>query len=408
MTELGTGPLAGIRVIDLTRVFSGPFATQILADLGADVVKVERIDGGDEARTYGILSESEVVGSAFLAMNRNKRSIAIDVRAGEGRAVIKRLIKDADVIVDNFRPGVMQRLRLDYDSVAKLNPRIISCSISGFGSQGHLRSRAANDLQMQAFSGLLSMTGEPGGNPVRTPAPLGDLSAGLFAAIGILAALVDRERTAQGQKVETSMLEAILNLLNHFYTDFWLRGRVQPKMGTANALGMPNQAFPTSDGWVAISAANEDAFRRMCEALGAPDLADDARFSSLAARYAHRAELANLISGLTASVTSEVLVSLLDKAGVSCSPLRTLDETASDSLLEELDAVVTMTVQGVGQVRMVALPLHFSRSDRSCRRPPPRLGEHTAEVLREAGYDDQEITALEQGGIVSSVARWHS
>lgn len=399
-------PLDGIRIIDLTRIFSGPFATQILADLGADVVKVEKLDGGDDARSYGVLTEDDLVGPAFLALNRNKRSIAVDATMNEGRAVLKRLISQADVVVDNFRPGVMVRLGLDYANIVKDNPRVISCSISGFGSRGPLRSRAANDLQMQAFSGLLNMTGDREGYPVRTPVAIADMGAGLFATIGILAALLQREKTGQGQQVETSMLAAILNLLNHFYTGFWLNGRLQPKMGTANALGMPNQAFRTSDGWVAISAANDGAFRRLCQVLGAPTLATERRFESLLSRYAHRGELVKILSDITSTLTSDALLSLLDRGGVSCSPVRSLDETASDKLLDDLDLIETMDIPGLSELKTIVLAVHLSRASTGVSSSPPRLGEHTVPILREAGFSHDEVRRLEQVGAITSSARW--
>jgi crotonobetainyl-CoA:carnitine CoA-transferase CaiB-like acyl-CoA transferase len=399
-SDTGRPPLADVRIIDLTRVFSGPFATQILADLGADVVKVERLEGGDEARSYGVLDEAETIGPPFLAMNRNKRSIAIDIRSAGGHAVMQRLVANADVLIDNFRPGVMERLGLDYSQLTEKNRRLICCSISGFGSGGHLWHRAANDLQIQAFTGLLGMTGYPGDGPVRTPAPVGDLSAGLFAAVGILAALQQRQMTGYGQRVETSMVESLVNLLNYFYVDYWLRGRVQPKMGTGNALGLPNQAFPTSDGWVCISTANEAAFARCCQVIGRPEAAADDRFSSLRSRYANREALVEVISAATAKMTTGELLTALDDAGVSCSPVRTLDEMASDPLLGELGAVTAMAVPGIGDVRSVALPIHLGGAPLPRNQPPPRLGEHTIQILHEAGYGGEEIAQLIRQGIV--------
>lgn len=394
-------PLAGVRVVDLTRVFSGPFTTQILGDLGADVVKVERIEGGDECRAYGVLEESETVGPPFLAMNRNKRSVAMDVRTPGGREVIERLIEGADVLIDNFRPGVMKRLGLDYERVRHLNPRIVSCSISGFGGEGSLRLRAANDLSIQAFTGLVEMTGEPGGGPVRTPAPIGDLIAGLYAAIGISAALRERERTGEGQLVETSMFESLLSILGYFFVDYWTRGRVQPKMGTANSLGMPNQAFPTRDGWVCITAANERAFERCCAVLEIPEVAEDERFSTLRRRYAHREELTRELSAATQKLTSEDLLARLDEGGVSCAPVRGLAEVATDRLLEELGAVTSMEVPGIGEVKSFLTPLHMSAGVQSVRYPPPSLGEHTEEILAELGYDAAAIERLRSEGVLA-------
>jgi len=381
-------------------VFAGPYATQILGDLGADVVKVERIDGGDECRVYGVVDESETVGPPFMAMNRNKRSITIDTRTNDGRAVIYQLVRKSDVIVDNFRQGVMNRLGLDYDSVRHVNPRIISCSISGFGKRGHLHTQAANDLSVQAATGLLSMTGEEEGPPVRTPASIGDISSGLYCAIGILAALFDRERTGVGQEVDTSLFESLLSVISHFFVDYWLRGNVAGKMGTANTLGMPNQAFPALDGWVCISASNERAFRRLCEVMGVPELAADSRFAKLSERYKHRRELTSLLSDITRTYTLDRLINKLEEASISFGPVRTVADVANDKLIEELGIVWILDMAGVGPVKVVGSPLHFSSGTRISRLPPPVLGEHTEDILGELGYTNEEITALQDRRVV--------
>jgi crotonobetainyl-CoA:carnitine CoA-transferase CaiB-like acyl-CoA transferase len=395
-----TPPLQGIRVADFTRVFAGPFATQILADLGADVVKVERIDGGDEARDYGTTLTPDGVGAPFLAMNRTKRSLAVDVTTEAGLGVARRLIASADVVMENFRPGVMDRLGLGYASLAERDARLIYCSISGFGSTGPLAGRAANDLSIQALSGLLSMTGEEGRPPVRTPAPMGDLMAGMFAVTGVLAALAERTRSGRGQHVETSMLEAQVSTLNYFYLEHWLRGTVPRPMGTANALGLPNQAFRTLDGWVCITAANDRAWKRLCAALDVPEAAEDPRFATLQARYAHRPEVVEVLSRAAARLSTADLVERLDAAGVSNSPVRDLAEAAAEPQLQHV--VDRMQVDGVGDVRVVGLPLHFSASPPVPASEPPTLGRDGETVLAELGYAAGEIAELVASGCVGS------
>lgn len=388
------GPLAGVVVVDLSRIFAGPFATQILGDLGADIIKVERVDGGDEARDYGVADPSRTPGAPFLAMNRNKRSIALDLKSEDGREVAQRLVDRADVVIHNYRPGVMDRLGLGYETLSKRNPRIVYCSISGFGSVGRLRNKAANDLTIQAYSGLLSITGEPDGPPVRTPASISDLTAGLYAVTGILSALLHRSSTGKGQQVETSLLESLVNILNHYFVDYWLNGTVPQRMGTANRLGIPNQAFPTADGWVCITTPNEASWLRCCRALDVEPLASDDRFATHAARYAHRPELVEALSRATKRFTTAECVGRLEDVGVPSAPVNTIPNVAADPQLEILGGIVSMHVARFGQVKLVASPLHLSVTPTSARLPPPQLGEHTDEILERAGYTREMIDHL--------------
>ncbi|MFZ2227787.1 MAG: CaiB/BaiF CoA-transferase family protein [Candidatus Nanopelagicaceae bacterium] len=388
------GALDGVRVIDLTRVFAGPFSSQLLGDLGADVIKVERLGRGDESRDYGV-DEGEIKpGSPFLTHNRNKRSISIDLKTPEGKAIIKDLVKNADVLIHNYRPGVMERLGLAYPDLAKLNPRLVFASISGFGHVGSLSKRPANDLSIQSFSGLLSITGHPGGPPTRNPSSVADLTAGMFVTVGILAALFHREKSGKGQEVTTSMLGGQLAYLNHFLTDYWMSGRMPEKWGTANRLGLPNEAFPTSDGWVCITSANDEMWRRCATGLGMPELGDDSRFNVLKARYANRNELVRLISEATKKLTTQECISAMEIANVPCVPVNTISDIANDPILEETDATVEMAVEGNRTVKLVQTPLWLSETPVTARLSPPRLGEHTDELLKEIGYSEEQISAL--------------
>jgi crotonobetainyl-CoA:carnitine CoA-transferase CaiB-like acyl-CoA transferase len=395
------GPLERLRVIDFTRIVSGPFATQIMGDLGADVIKVERAGVGEDARPYGVTDPSRMPGATFLAMNRNKRSVGVDLQAPAGRDVACRLIKTADVAIHNYRPGVMERLRLDYPTVSPDNPGLIYCAISGFGNVGPLRENAANDLAIQAHSGLLSITGEADGPPVRVPTPVADMTAGLYATIGILSALNHRHATGRGQLVETSMLEGQLNMLNYMYVDYWLNGVVPQRMAHRNRMGLPNEAFPTSDGWVCIIAANDRAWSRCCAALDVPTLAEDPRFNTLVNRYAHRSELVAAVANVTARFTTSEVLERLGPVGVPCAPVNTLPETAADPQVDALGTIVEMPVEGLGPVKLVMSPIHFSRTPRRAVMPPPALGADTDAVLAEVGYSDEEIARLRNEGVVS-------
>jgi crotonobetainyl-CoA:carnitine CoA-transferase CaiB-like acyl-CoA transferase len=402
-------PLSGVRVVDFARIVSGPFAAQILGDLGADVVKVEFVGTGDEVRSYGVRKSlgpragSTRPGATFLALNRNKRSVAVDVRSEQGREVALRLIARSDVVLENFRTGVMDRLGLGYDSVRERNPGVVYCSISGFGRVGPLAEAPANDLAVQAYTGLLSITGEPSGPPVRVPTPVCDMTAGLFAVIGILAALNRRRDTGQGQYIATNMFEGQLNMLGYMFIDYWVNGRVPEKLGTRNRMGQPNQAFPTRDGWVCVVAANESSWVRCCEALGVPELAFDDRFRTLADRATHVDELSDAVGAATSAFTTEECVRRLQEARVVCAPVNTIPQLTSHPQLaavRDAGGIVEMPVGELGPVPLIMTPIHLSDTPVAALRPPPTLGQHTDDVLSDLGFTPEEIAVMRAEGTV--------
>lgn len=391
--------LDGIRVLDLSRVIAGPLTAQILADLGATVIKVEQLGKGDEARSYGTLHVDGVhVSALFASLNRNKRSIALDLR--RGLPVFRRLVRSADVLVHNFRPGVSERLCLDYARLRRVNPRLVYCAISGFGEVGPLRAKAGNDLIAQAYSGLMSFSGEPNGAPIRCPVSIADFSTGLYGVIGILGALFERDHSGHGQEVRTSLLASMLSLIDHHLTESILSGRPPQKMGSANLLGQPNQAFQTRDGWVVISAVSDRMWERCCNALRLDGLKADSHFASLAGRYQNREELISTVSRQVECLTTEECVSRLDGYGVTCSPLNGLPQLAADPQVSSLDLL--MNVEYLDRtVPVVGSPLEFDGQRPELRLPPPALGEHTDEVLTELGYRTSSIHRLRRFGVVA-------
>lgn len=395
-----SSPLSGIRVVDFTHVFAGPFATQIIGDMGADIVKVERIDGGDAARYYGLADGEGQMSAPFVALNRNKRSLALNLASDSGITIATRLIARSDVLIENFRPGVMQRLGLGYGDLAAEHPGLIYCSISGFGQDGPQAQKAANDLVMQAYSGLLSITGEPGRPPVRCGTSISDFSAGLYAAIGILGALFSRTNTGKGQRVETSILEAQVSLMGYIFSEYWMQGVIPGPLGTGNRLGLPNQAFPTSDGWVAITSANERMWHRCCEALGVAHLADDERFNSLGRRYANRQELVEILTAATRNLTTDEAVVRLEQQGVSCAPIQNIPTVSKDPQLEALGAIVDVPIDGSRTARTIGSPLHFSETP--VKRPArvPRGGEDSEVILEELGFSLSEVAGFVAEGVV--------
>jgi formyl-CoA transferase len=379
--------LDGIRVVDLTQVMAGPFCTMQLGDLGADVIKVEPPGTGDLSRSMGgaHLRMRGPDNAPFFALNRNKRSVVLDLKRESDRAALLALARSADVFVENFRPGVTRRLGVDYATVSQQNPRIVYASLSGFGQDGPYADRPGFDLIAQGMSGIMSVTGEPGGRPVKCGVPIADLAAGLYAVTGILAALIARATTGRGQHVETSLFEAALGLSVWEATEYWATGRAPGPMGSAHRLNAPYQVFRTRDGHLTLAALTQQQWRQLCSVVGRESLAADARFATNDARMSNRAELAGALEDALAAETTETWVGRFLAAGVPAGPIQTYAEVFDDPhtiarrMVEEIEHPVE------GRVRTLGFPLKMSETPPRVRRAPPRLGEHTQEVLRELG-----------------------
>jgi crotonobetainyl-CoA:carnitine CoA-transferase CaiB-like acyl-CoA transferase len=396
MTDVpGTGPLAGITVLDFGRVIAGPFVAQILADLGADVIKVERPLVGDETRSYGATERS----SLFETLNRNKRSIALDLSNADTGQILTALIERADVVVHNFRPGVMERLGLAHTDVWKVNPRIVYCAISGFGSGGPLRDKAANDVIAQAYSGLMSFTGDADGPPVRVPVPVADYTAGLFAVAGVLAALLERATTGRGRLVETSLIEGMLALECMHLGDYLTTGQLPVRLASGNMLGQPNQAFRTRDGAAVIAAVNDDMWRRCATVLGGSELAEDPRYRHGSDRLARKDELAAVIEGFTRRLDTEELVARLDAAGVVCSAINTLADVAGDPQVRALGILQSASQDDAPN--QVASPLTIDGARPAIRRTAPTLSADAEQILNDLGLGREDVAALRAAGAVS-------
>ena len=400
-TKQGTrGPLKDLKVIDLSHIMAGPACSMLLADMGADVIKVERLPDGDDSRRMvppTIADES----AAFLIMNRNKRGIVVDLRAEAGRKVLSRLLKNADVLIENFRRGTMEQMGFGYQAVHALNPRLVYCSISGFGRTGPYADRGGFDLVAQGMSGLMSITGEgPGHPPVKIRAPITDITAGILACVGIPAALHSRESTGEGQMVDTSLFEAgIVHTYWHSAMCF-ATGRTPGPMGTAHPLNAPYQGFPTSDGWITVGAANQGNWLRLVEALGAPELRDDGRFLTNADRMRNLAALTAVLTLLFKRRSSAEWLHRLEQAGVPAGPVLEIGQMHTDPQVVAREMVVETIHPAAGEVKAIGLPIKFSDTPGGVRLPAPLFGEHTREVLRENGFTDKEIDQLLAEGIV--------
>ena len=395
------GPLSGLKVIDLTHVMAGPTCTLMLADMGAEVIKIEKIPAGDDTR-YMVPPKIGDVAASFLMMNRNKQGIALDLKTPGGAKVLRRLIEKADVLVENFGPGVMDKFGFGYADVSEAHPALIYCSLSGFGRTGPYKHRRGFDLVAQAMSGIMSFTGErPDGPPVKCGAPLSDITAGLLAAMGILAAYAHRLKTGQGQWVETSLFEAAL-VQTYWQAAIALATDVAPKaMGSAHPLNAPYQAFETSDKWIVVGGANQKHWLRTLEVLDATELAQDPRFATGADRMGHLNELETLLTVRFKTRSAEHWLAALEEAGIPCGPVNDMLQALSDPQTIAREMVVEVEHSTLGSVRTIGLPIKFSQTPGKVRSGAPLYGEHTSAVLGAYGFDADEIAALHREGAIA-------
>lgn len=394
------GALDGIRVLDFSRVFAGPDSTQILGDFGADVIKVEEPTRGDDARYFGATRDELAafggVSPSFLAFNRNKLSLALDLGCEAGRNVARRIAADVDVMLNNFRPGAMAKWGLGYDDLKTLNPRLVYATFYAYGAEGPLADFGANDLALQAHSGLMSITGEADRPPVRCGTAAIDLHASLGLVSAISLALFHRERTGAGQEVDTSLLLSSAHLMNYFYADYWISGNTHGRMGTANHLSVPNQAFPASDGMVIIIAPNDEMWLRCARALDAAAL-DRPEFECSSTRLSRRHEVVAALSAVTCRLSCAELVERLGAVKVNVAKVNDIGEAADHPQLAAVGGVVDYERHG-RRVKVVGSPFRMAATPASVRRPAPEVGEHTDEVLAQFGLSEAEIADYRQGG----------
>jgi crotonobetainyl-CoA:carnitine CoA-transferase CaiB-like acyl-CoA transferase len=394
------GPLDGLTVLDFSRVLAGPYCTMQLADLGARIVKIEQPGRGDDTRAWGppfLGGES----AYFLSINRNKESVALDLKQPRARAIVDALLARADVVVENFRPGTMERLGLGYEEVAPRHPQIVYCSISGFGQTGPRRIEAGYDAMMQAEAGLMSITGAADGPPFRLGVAIGDIATGLFAAQGILAALVARGRTGRGQRVDIAMLDAVTALLTYQASIAFATGETPRRMGNRHPSIAPYDTFETADGEFVLSVGNDDQFRRLANVLGRDDLGTDARFATNADRVRRYDALRTELSPLLVRWKRADLLAALTSAGVPCAAVRSVTEALADPQLAARDMIVPLEHVTAGAIRVLGSPLKLSETPASVRTPPPALGQHTDAVLREIGLSDAEVESLRESGTIA-------
>jgi crotonobetainyl-CoA:carnitine CoA-transferase CaiB-like acyl-CoA transferase len=386
-------PLAGLLVADLTQNVAGPYCTQILGDMGAQVVKVERPERGDDARAWAPPYWGEE-SAAFMSVNRNKRSLAVDMKIPEGREIVERLIKRGDVLVQSLRAGVVEELGLGWEQARRLNPRLVYCSVTAFGPEGPYRDRPGYDPLMQAYGGLMSINGHPGQPPARIPVSIIDMGTGMWAAAAVLGALRERDRTGRGAHVTTALFDTALAWTAFQMTNYLASGEVPQAQGSGTPMIAPYEAFPARDGWVMIAAASDALFVKCCAALGLGELSRDPLFASNPQRVANRAALVEAMAAVTRTLAADELLRRLQSAGLPSAPILTLDRVAAEPQTEASGMLVPQKHPRVADYRAVGLPIRWDGERPGPARVPPLLGEHSAEVLAELGYDERTIKEL--------------
>jgi CoA:oxalate CoA-transferase len=391
-------PLSGVKVLDLTRVLAGPFCGMILADLGAEVIKLERPGTGDDSRAYGPFINGESV--YFMSINRNKKSVTLNLKKQEGKQIFKDLVKDIDVLVENFRPGTMERLGLGYEELKTINPRLIYAACTGFGYTGPFKNRPAYDAVIQAMGGLMSITGFPDGKPTRVGTSIADIVTGMFCAIGVLAALRKREATGRGEFIDVAMLDSVVAILENAIARYEVTGEIPKPLGNRHPAIFPFESFETQDGDILIAAGNDQLWGKLCQVLGRPGLAEDERFKTNPLRGQNVDEMKQILDGILSTKTVEEWVKILDEAGIPCSPVNTIDKVLNHPQIIAREMIVKVSHPKTGDVRIPGCPIKISFESVPIG-PAPVLGEHTEEIMTKwLGITPDEIAKLKQKEVV--------
>ena len=402
------GPLDGIKVFDLTRVLAGPHCTQILGDLGAEVIKVERPGSGDDTRGFAPPYQSNDKGEQtsesayYTGANRNKRSITINLRTPEGQALAKQLMADCDILVENFKTGTLERYGLGYDQLKSEFPRLIYCSVTGFGQTGPYAARPGYDGLIQAMGGVMSLTGVPDGEPMKVAVPICDLMAGMYATVGILAAVRHQSETGEGQFIDIGMLDTHIGWLANQGMNYLATGENPDRIGNMHPNILPYQVMPTADGYIVLSVGNDPTFERFCKLAECEELLEDERFQTNAARVSNRDFVTKTLNEITTKKSSEWWLTELEKEKIGCGPINNLDQVFADPHVKARDMVVEMDHPTMGNkpIKLIANPIKLSKTPPTYRKAPPLLGQHTDEILDEAGLSVDEIAKLKEDGTV--------
>ncbi|WP_235953510.1 CaiB/BaiF CoA transferase family protein [Noviherbaspirillum galbum] len=396
------GPLAGMRVLELAQIMAGPTCGMMLADMGADVIKVEKLPGGDDSRGY---REPRVngVSAPFMILNRNKRGIALNLKHASGRDILLRMVKNADVLTENYRRGTLEKLGLGYEVLKEVNPGLIYCSVSGYGRDGPYADKGGFDLIAQGFSGLMSITGEPGGPPVKTGNSIADINAGILAVVGILAAYAHKLKTGKGQVVDTSLMEAAIQQTYWHAAIYFATGQSVGPTGSAHLLTAPYQAFEASDGWINIGGANQANWERIAEVLGHPEWREDPRFKDNSMRMQNLQALTGDMAAVLRTRTRDEWIAAFDAAGVPVGPVNTIGEALSHPQTLARNMVVDLEHPQAGATKALGCPVHFSDTPTRITRHAPMLGEHSRELLREYDFSDAEIDRFVAEGVIEEV-----
>lgn len=406
-SQVNRGPLAGLKVIEIGMAMAGPFCAMTLGDYGADVIKVERTGSGDEARRWAPYFDAKV-SYYFAAANRNKRSLEIDLKTPEGIDILRRLAAETDVVIDNFRVGTLDGLGIGYEDLRRINPRLIYCSISGFGTTGPRAQERANDIFMQAFAGAMSVTGAEDGDPAKAGISVADVGAGMFGTIGILMALEERRRTGKGQRVETSLMESQIAMLSYNFTYFFATGRPPVRQGASMALSPAYRAFQASDDWVVVAAFTDRMWEGVCRVVGKTDWISDPRYATKDQRKALSKELVSDLKSLFQQRPVEEWVALLAAEGVPATRVNNIEQVIAEPQVRDRQMIMRVDHPTAGPISMAGLPIKFSDSPGSVRSSSPLLGGHTEAILMEAGYSQAEIDSMKARGIVGVAAESQS